>query len=249
METTKKYFENFWGKILPFIITPIATITLATVFGGGTMIDFYCSSKNMFFGIHLSDPMFCSYLVVLGYILITILSLFLLGLLVSVIIDSSMWILGKRKTSDGKAYLPRFKSKKLNQSEIIISNSNSDNVASFFLQYLQGFRSLKKENELSFVVDETKYYNPKKYNTINHVFAINGKKLKTKHLENETTLYSMTEMLEMFFITIVQSGENIVQVKIENDDTEIFPLIINEMRNELKKIYSIKGNIRKSNIF
>jgi hypothetical protein len=62
MAITKKYIKGFLEKLIP-IPALIGSIVVAVIFGGKTVIDYYCAIENSFFGFHLKGYSLCPYYV------------------------------------------------------------------------------------------------------------------------------------------------------------------------------------------
>jgi hypothetical protein len=78
VDTTKKYFKNFWVifGIFSAIVTPtVIAFAVKDTFG---MIAYYCTNNNPFFGFYLQSYPFCPVYAAIGFILSIVLGIMLL---------------------------------------------------------------------------------------------------------------------------------------------------------------------------
>jgi hypothetical protein len=123
---------------------------------------------------------------------------------------------------DNKADTLRFHSH-THHAEFIIKDANAEDVAKYLFQELDDLPIWIDGDNFRLETKGGQYFNPQMHNVINHVFVARGRKEIYRSIKgtNQANV-STVNFSEMFFITVVQGGQNTTKVKFDSDDRDVF---------------------------
>ncbi len=161
-------------------------------------------------------------------------------------------ISGKLKTTqdpNNNTEIPTFYTR-LHHAEFLIKDSNADEVAKFIFQYLNDIPWFSEGDNCFMQTNGGKYYNPEKDEIFHHGFVAQGEKSIAVHGYTLVGGAKITAdpvrvyLPEMFFIKVVQGGENSSLVIFDTDDKDVFSAYPKGLLKQLQEVFqvtSIKG--------
>jgi hypothetical protein len=131
----------------------------------------------------------------------------------------------------------------IHHAEIIIGNSESQNVVKSLYDYLRPNR-LFDENNVQIFTKGGRYHQPDENEITSERFVIYGEKRVAPNgvilgkTEGDFTI-SISELPEMFFITVIRGGKDTTQVNFDTDDKDVFSLVAKSVLKKIQELFTV----------
>ncbi len=134
---------------------------------------------------------------------------------------------------------------RIHHAEIIVKDSNAGEVAKFIYQYLNDIPWFSEGANCFIKTSGGEYYNPEKDAISHHGFIAHGEKSIAQHGyymvgEAKGTIDPIRINLpEMFFIKVVQGGQNTSLVIFDTDDKDVFLSYPKGLLKQLREVFHV----------
>lgn len=129
-----------------------------------------------------------------------------------------------------------------NWMELVIGDSNASKVAEFLFQFLNDIPYFIRREGYSINTKGGQYYSPETHDVISYTFVASGNKEIFKPIPGTNkSEVSVLDMSEMYFVDIVQGGQNKTLVKFHTNDKDVFEVFREIFQRELGKAFLIES--------